>query len=77
MKTATEGRKRTGKEEQIFAPARINVKTIKSKGHRYTQRWVYLPADLVDSGKFPFRDREKVLLVIEGERVIIQKLRVD
>lgn len=74
MKTTTEGRKRVSKEERPFAPAKINVKTIRSKGHEYIQRWLYFPADLIDSGKFPFQDDEKVLLVIEGDRVIIQKL---
>lgn len=75
MKSQREGRKRSPREERIFASARINVKTIKSKGHVYTQRWVYLPGELFESGKFPFLDREKVVLVIEGDRVIIEKLR--
>jgi hypothetical protein len=75
MNTSTEGRKRVGKGERTFAPTKINVKRITAKNHEYIQRWLYIPSRLVESGKFPFSDNEQVLLVIEGNRVIIEKLR--
>ena len=67
--------KQTGKP--IYAAGKINVKVIKSRGKVYKQRWVYVPAQLIDSGTFPFADNEPVLLVVDSrnEQVIIQKLR--
>jgi hypothetical protein len=67
--------KKRGNEERVFAPTTINVKKITAKGHQYRQRWIYLPSRLIESGQFPFRDGEQVLLVIDGDRVVIEKLR--
>jgi hypothetical protein len=60
-----------------YAAGKINVKIIRSRGKEYRQRWVYVPAQLIDSGTFPFADNEPVLLVVDSrnEQVIIQKLR--
>ena len=64
-------------KKPILAAGKINVKIIKSRGKVYKQRWVYVPAQLIDSGTFPFADNEQVLLVVDSrnEQVIIQKLR--
>jgi hypothetical protein len=52
------------------------VKIIKSRGKVYRQRWVYLPAQLIDAGDFPFHDNEPILVVVDApkKRVILQKL---
>lgn len=64
-------------KKPIYAAGKINVKIIRSRGKVYKQRWVYVPAQLIDSGTFPFADNEQVLLVVDSrnEQVIIQKLR--
>ena len=63
-------------QPQVFAPGKINVKVIKSRGREYRQRWCYIPARLIDSGKFPFADDEPILFVIDeqNERLVIQKI---
>lgn len=70
-------RQKQSEKKEIYAAGKINVKIIKSRGKVYKQRWIYAPAQLIDSGKFPFQDNEPVLLVIdeENEQVLIQKLR--
>jgi hypothetical protein len=69
--------KQTDRKPPSYAAGKINVKIIKSRGKTYKQRWVYVPAQLIDSGTFPFADNEPVLLVVDrkNEQVIIQKLR--
>jgi len=64
------------RKQLTFGTGKINVKIIKSRGKEYRQRWIYIPAQLVDSGKFPFKDGEPVLFVIDekNNRVVIQKL---
>lgn len=63
-------------QKMIYASGKINVKTIKSRGKTYKQRWAYIPARLIDSGKFPFEDDEPILFLIDekNSQVIIQKL---
>jgi hypothetical protein len=61
---------------QLFATGKINVKTIRSRGKEYHQRWIYIPAQLIDSGEWPFEDNEPVVFVIDEKhhRVVMQKL---
>jgi hypothetical protein len=65
------------KKVEIFAYGKVNVKIIKSKeyGKEYRQRWAYFPAELIESGKFPFEDNEKIVFRIDekNSQVIIQK----
>ena len=66
------------KKEIISATGKINVKIITSRGKEYRQRWVYIPAELIDSGKFPFGDNEKVEFLIDEQkhRLVIAKHNV-
>lgn len=70
-------KQKRAEKQPSHAAGKINVKVIKSRGKVYKQRWVYVPAQLIDSGTFPFADNEQVLLVVDekNEEVIIQKLR--
>ena len=60
----------------VMATGKINVKRIESRGRTYFQKWLYIPAALVDSGRFPFEDNEPVLFVIDekNNQVILQKI---
>ena len=71
-------KKRT-KPTDLVATGKLNVKFIKSRGKVYTQRWLYIPAKLIDSGKFPFEADETVVFVLDEKRqqVILQKLRTQ
>jgi len=62
---------------RMFAEAKVNIKVVTSRGKRYSQNWVYLPAALIHNPKFPFAPDEQVLVVIDekGQRLIIEKLR--
>jgi len=63
----------------LVATGKLNVKFIKSNGKTYTQKWLYIPAKLVDSGKFPFEADETVVFIIDEQkqRVILQKLQTE
>jgi len=69
--------KKTNYEAGSYAPGKINVKIIKSHGREYRQRWIYVPAQLIDAGTFPFSDNEPVLLIVdkENDQVLIQHMR--
>jgi hypothetical protein len=75
MKKKAEG-KQTG---QIAATGKLNVKFIKSRGKTYEQKWLYVPAKLIDSGKFPFEANETVVFIIDEKKnqVVLQKLKTQ
>ena len=66
-------------EQQLVATGKLNIKYIRSRGKTYEQRWLYIPARLIDSGKFPFEANETVVFVLDEKRqqVILQKLRIQ
>lgn len=74
--TAQVAKQKQVQKQLTLGTGKINVKIIKSRGKEYRQRWIYIPAKLVDSGKFPFKDDEQVVFVIDekNNRVVIQKL---
>ena len=70
-------KKRT-KPTDLVATGKLNVKFIKSRGKIYSQKWLYIPAKLIDSGKFPFEADETVVFIVDPKKqqVILQKLQI-
>jgi hypothetical protein len=47
----------------------------KTAGKTYDKYFIYIPASVAKDSAFPFSPGEKVVVRIEGERVVIEKLR--
>ncbi|TFF97237.1 MAG: hypothetical protein EU547_04855 [Promethearchaeota archaeon] len=53
------------------AKGRITEKTSGNRGYKST--WLYIPSDISKDEAFPFRDREKVIVELKGNKLIIRK----
>lgn len=50
---------------------RITEKTSGNRG--YTSTWLYIPSDISKDREFPFRDREKVVIELKDNKLIVRK----
>ncbi|MCJ7631944.1 hypothetical protein MUP77_06060 [Candidatus Bathyarchaeota archaeon] len=55
--------------------SKISQRTVTSKGKRYAQYYIYLPKDLVNDSAFPFKSEDRVVVQIEDERLVIEKVK--
>jgi hypothetical protein len=44
-----------------------------SKGKKYDKFFIYLPVEVCRDSNFPLRDGDKVIVEIEGKKLIIRK----
>ena len=61
------------KEEKILA--RSGKGKVVDRGFKYPKIFVYLPKSVVDDTAFPFQIGENVKVTIEGDKLIIEKLK--
>mgnify|MGYP006277355793 CR=1 FL=1 len=53
------------------AKGRITEKTSGNRGYKST--WLYIPSDISKDESFPFRDREKVMIELRSNKLIVRK----
>lgn len=68
--------KKTEKADAV-APSKITRRMSKlpGRGAKYVQWWLYIPPQVAEHRSFPFQEGEDVVVAVEGERVVIEKLR--
>jgi hypothetical protein len=57
------------KAETKLSIARKNA----GRGRRYEAFTIYLPSTLVTDSTFPFKPKEKLVVRIQGERLLVEK----
>jgi len=57
----------------LCAEGRFIERNIVSRGKKYKQYLIYVPKLLALDSQFPFKPGDKVLIKIDGKRLIIEK----
>lgn len=58
----------------LSGKSKIIARTIKSKGHSYSQLFIYLPKNLVTDSAFPLKAGDEIEIRAQGKQLVIEKV---